>query len=82
MRATRRTRNTCNNLTMRADATHGTAHFFCPNARVSLPVLRHLKVSIFCDMRKCFNVFNISSNNVLIVLKCLYNSDIMLTFRM
>ncbi len=51
-------------------------------ARVSLPVLRHLKVSISGDIRKSFNVFNISSFNMLIVLKSLHIPNIMLTFQM
>ena len=49
---------------------------------VSLPVLRHLKVSISGDMCKAFNVFNTSSFNMLIVLKSLHIPNIMLTFQM
>jgi len=55
---------------------------FCALARwVSLSVLRHLKVRNFPDMCKAFNVFNISTIDMLIVLKCLHNPNIMLTFQ-
>ena len=55
---------------------------FTAGAKVSLPVRQHLKVSKFPHMCKCFNVFNIQYFDMLKVLICLANPNIMLTLRM